>query len=110
VEAEEGARGLHESLARLLELPDGVEVYPGHVAGSLCGAGMSSKASTTIGFERRFNRALAHRDAQEFVDANTHVRTPRPPNVDHVVALNRGPFLAAPAPIERLAAELLALR
>src|SRR5207248_1278882 len=55
VEAVDGARELYTSLRRLLELPDGVEVYPGHVAGSLCGASMSSKASTTIGFERRFN-------------------------------------------------------
>src|SRR5262249_36480596 len=60
VEAHEGAEGLFHSLRRLLELPDGVELYPGHVAGSLCGAGMSSKASSTIGFERRFNPALAY--------------------------------------------------
>src|SRR5207247_6217662 len=55
VEAREGAEGLFHSLRRLIELGDGVEVYPGHVAGSLCGKAMSSKASTTIGFERRFN-------------------------------------------------------
>ena len=59
VEAVEGAEGLFHSLRRLVELGDGVEVYPGHVAGSLCGAAMSSKPSTTIGFERRFNHALA---------------------------------------------------
>ena len=58
VEAREGAEGLFHSLRRLVELGDGVEVYPGHVAGSLCGKAMSSKASTTIGFERRFNPAL----------------------------------------------------
>ena len=49
--------------------PDGVEVFPGHVAGSLCGAAMSSKASTTIGFERRFNRALQIASEEEFVEA-----------------------------------------
>ena len=59
VEARDGAEGLFHSLHRLVELGDGVEVYPGHVAGSLCGAAMSSKPSTTIGFERRFNHALA---------------------------------------------------
>ena len=58
VDAREGAEGLFHSLRRLVELGDGVEVYPGHVAGSLCGKAMSSKASTTIGFERRFNPAL----------------------------------------------------
>ena len=43
VGAKEGAEGLFHSLRRLLELPDGVEVFPGHIAGSLCGKGMSSK-------------------------------------------------------------------
>jgi rhodanese-related sulfurtransferase len=99
VEAAAGARDLHASLQRLLELPDGVEVYPGHVAGSLCGAAMSSKASTTIGFERRFNRMLRAEDADDFVNASADVRSPRPPNLERIVALNRGPFLGAPAPL-----------
>ena len=42
-EAVEGATGLYGSLQKLLQLPDGVELFPGHVAGSLCGAGMSSE-------------------------------------------------------------------
>src|SRR5438132_6839551 len=41
IEAREGAEGLFDSLHRLLELPDDVRVFPGHVAGSLCGTGMS---------------------------------------------------------------------
>ncbi len=61
VEAREGAEGQFHSLRRIAELGDGVEVFPGHVAGSLCGAAMSSKASTTIGFERRFNHAAPGR-------------------------------------------------
>ena len=101
VEARAGAEALHGSLARLLELPDGVEVYPGHVAGSLCGAGMSAKASTTIGFERRFNRMLSG-EVAEFVARSTGVQTPRPPNMDRIVALNRGPFVGAPPPLEPL--------
>jgi glyoxylase-like metal-dependent hydrolase (beta-lactamase superfamily II)/rhodanese-related sulfurtransferase len=103
VAAVEGAQGLFHSLQRLLELPDGVEVYPGHVAGSLCGAGMSSKPSTTIGFERKFNAALGHADEQEFVDATAHSSSPRPPTIDHVVALNRGPFVGKGEPIGLLA-------
>jgi glyoxylase-like metal-dependent hydrolase (beta-lactamase superfamily II)/rhodanese-related sulfurtransferase len=103
IEAHEGAEGLFHSLQRLLELPDGVEVYPGHVAGSLCGRGMSSKASTTIGFERRFNRALAIRTVQAFVDDSATVGAPRPPNMERIVDLNRGPFLGAPPPVEELA-------
>src|SRR5439155_25197021 len=97
-EAIEGARGLYASLQRLLELPDGVELYPGHVAGSLCGAGMSSKASSTIGFERRFNRALNVRE-DEFVHERANSSAPRPPNMDRIVELNRGPFVAAQPPL-----------
>jgi hydroxyacylglutathione hydrolase len=97
-EAVEGARGLYGSLQRLLELPDGVELYPGHVAGSLCGAGMSSKASSTIGFERRFNKALEAGE-EEFVHGRANSSAPRPPNMDRIVALNRGVLLAAQPPL-----------
>jgi glyoxylase-like metal-dependent hydrolase (beta-lactamase superfamily II)/rhodanese-related sulfurtransferase len=100
-EAIEGATGLYGSLQRLLELPDGVELYPGHVAGSLCGAGMSSKASSTIGFERRFNHAL-NVEQDEFVQERANSSTPRPPNMDNIVELNRGPFLAAQPPLETI--------
>ena len=100
-EAVEGSRGLFGSLQRLLELPDGVELYPGHVAGSLCGAGMSSKASSTIGFERRFNRAvqLLDRGEDEFVLDRSNSASPRPPNMERIVALNRGPFVGAQPPL-----------
>jgi glyoxylase-like metal-dependent hydrolase (beta-lactamase superfamily II)/rhodanese-related sulfurtransferase len=94
VEAAEGAEGLFHSLHRLADLGDGVEVYPGHVAGSLCGAAMSSKPSTTIGFERRFNdNLLQSRD--EFMVHASGPQPPRPPNMEHIVELNRGPFLGA---------------
>ena len=102
IEAHEGAEGLFHSLHRLLELPDGVEVYPGHVAGSLCGKSMSSKASTTIGFERRFNRALALATVEAFVADSASVNVPRPPNMERIVELNRGPFLGAPSPLPEL--------
>jgi len=98
VGAVEGAEGLFHSLHRLVELGDGVEVYPGHVAGSLCGAAMSSKASTTIGFERRFNHALRDEYA-DFMAAAAGPQPPRPPNMERIVELNRGPFLAAQPPL-----------
>jgi glyoxylase-like metal-dependent hydrolase (beta-lactamase superfamily II)/rhodanese-related sulfurtransferase len=93
VEAREGAEGLFHSLHRLVELGDGVEVYPGHVAGSLCGKAMSSKASTTIGFERRFNPALAFSDVNAFVADSAAISAPRPPNMERIVEMNRGPFV-----------------
>ncbi len=102
IEAHEGAEGLFQSLQRLLELQDGVEVYPGHVAGSLCGKGMSSKASTTIGFERRFNPALALATVEAFVHESAAVSVPRPPNIEKIVELNRGPFLGAASAVPEL--------
>ena len=96
VASKEGAEGLFHSLRRLLELPDGVEVFPGHVAGSLCGKAMSSKASSTIGFERRFNRALLLQDEEAFVAEMIGTDTPKPPNTTRLVELNRGPFVGAP--------------
>jgi hydroxyacylglutathione hydrolase len=100
VEAREGAEEMFHSLRRLVELGDGVEVFPGHVAGSLCGAAMSSKASTTIGFERRFNHALvaSHGD---FMARAEGPQPPRPPNVESIVELNRGSFLGAQAPLRQ---------
>jgi hydroxyacylglutathione hydrolase len=104
VSAKEGAEGLFHSLRRLLELSDGVEVYPGHVAGSLCGRSMSSKASSTIGFERSFNPALRLDDELDFVAASASATTPKPPNMSRLVELNRGPFVGAPADVDELPA------
>jgi glyoxylase-like metal-dependent hydrolase (beta-lactamase superfamily II)/rhodanese-related sulfurtransferase len=104
VEAREGAKGLFHSLRRLLELTDGVEVYPGHVAGSLCGWAMSSKASTTIGFERRFNPLLTISKVEAFVAESTANGAPKPPNVARIVELNRGPLLGRSPDVPELPA------
>ena len=101
VGAVQGAEGLFHSLRRLLELPDGVEVFPGHVAGSLCGKAMSARGSTTIGFERRFNPMASITELDAFVAESSDVSAPKPPNLARIVELNRGPFSpAAPAPME----------
>jgi glyoxylase-like metal-dependent hydrolase (beta-lactamase superfamily II) len=63
------AEQLHDSLyRRLLALPDHIEVYPSHFGGAACGKGLSGKAHTTIGFERRFNPALQLPAKAAFVD------------------------------------------
>jgi hydroxyacylglutathione hydrolase len=102
IEAREGAEDLFSSLKRLTELPDETEVDPGHIGGSLCATGISFAHSSTIGAERRTNHALARTDLQEFVAASASISAPRPPTVERVVALNRGPFLGSPAALERL--------
>src|SRR5204863_9941442 len=102
VDPREGAEGLFHSLQRLTELPDGYEVYPGHVAGSLCGAAMSPAHSSTIAAEKRTNAALDFGDVQAFITSSASVSTPRPPTTARVVALNKGPFIGAPPSLERL--------
>jgi hydroxyacylglutathione hydrolase len=95
VEKEEGARDIFRSLhARLLELGDDVEVWPGHLGGSLCGGpAMDLKVSTTIGFERRHNELLRVSDEDEFVARATSALRPQPPNFKAIVAINRGPLV-----------------
>ena len=104
VGAMEGAEGLFYSLRRLLQLSDGVEVFPGHVAGSLCGKAMSSKPSTTIGFERRFNPTLQLREIDAFIAESAAISAPKPPNLARIVEANRGPFVGAPLLTQELAA------
>jgi hydroxyacylglutathione hydrolase len=95
VEPREGAADMFRSLhERLLELDDEVEVWPGHLGGSLCGgSGLDLKTSSTIGFERRHNRALGFADLDEFVADSVGSLGDKPPNVDHIVSLNRGPLV-----------------
>ena len=102
IEAREGAEGLFHSLQRLTQLPDAYEVFPGHVAGSLCGSAMSPDHSSTIGKEQRTNSALHYEDVQAFINATASVSTPRPPTTARVVGLNRGPFVGAAAELEHL--------
>jgi hydroxyacylglutathione hydrolase len=103
VEAGEGAAGLHASLRRLLELPDHVQVWPGHIGGSLCGsAAMSETPVSTIGFERRFNPLLQVAGPEEFASRLLTSLKPQPPNFRRIVALNRGPLLTQAAELEEL--------
>jgi hydroxyacylglutathione hydrolase len=102
VDAREGAEGLFHSLQRLTQLPDAYEVFPGHVAGSLCGAAMSPAHSSTVGAEKRSNAALAFGTMHDFIANSAAVSTPRPPTTARVVALNKGPFVGAPPALERL--------
>ena len=84
----EMAAQLYDSIhGKLLTLPNEVEVYPGHQAGSACGAGLSGKPSSTLGFERRWNPALSM-DKATFVESLIRDIPPRPKEMDKIVAAN----------------------
>jgi glyoxylase-like metal-dependent hydrolase (beta-lactamase superfamily II) len=88
--AEEGARALFESAERLRSLPDHLEVFPGAFAGSVCGRGLSGKAHSTLGFERKFNRAFALTDRAAFIDLMLRDIPPAPPRALETRAANLG--------------------
>lgn len=94
IEPEEGARGIFRSLhERLLTLPDDCEVWPSHLGGSMCGGpAMDLKVSSTIGYERAHNPALAETDEERFVAAALARLGPQPPNFRRIVEINRGPL------------------
>lgn len=66
--AEAGARQLYHSMRTFRELPDHLQVWPAHGAGSACGKGLGAIPSSTVGYEKLFNPALQYQDEQQFVD------------------------------------------
>jgi hydroxyacylglutathione hydrolase len=74
---------------KLLALPDDLEIYPAHFAGSACGAGMSGKPMSTLGFERRWN-PLLQMSEREFVDAVGGVVPPKPEGMAEILRSNQG--------------------
>ncbi len=77
---------LHE---KILPLADGLLVYPGHGAGSLCGRAMGTMRVSTIGYERLTNPALAPRTRDEFILFNTSDLPEQPANNKRIKQMNR---------------------
>ncbi len=65
--AEAGARQLFQSLQWFKTLPDHLQIWPGHGAGSACGKGLGAVPQSTVGYERRYNWALGTDDEAMFV-------------------------------------------
>lgn len=94
---EDGARDLFRSARRLAALPDHVEVLPGAYAGSVCGRSLSGKPWSTIGFEKRYNRALRIEDETAFVAHMMADIPPVPPEAAQIRDVNAGRQASATA-------------
>ena len=66
---EAAAHTLFRSLTKFRALPDWLQIWPGHGAGSACGKGLSAVPHSTVGYEKRFNWALQVTDEDAFVRA-----------------------------------------
>jgi glyoxylase-like metal-dependent hydrolase (beta-lactamase superfamily II) len=88
--AEDGARALFESAQRLRVLPDHVAVLPGAFSGSVCGRSLSGNPVSTIGFERRYNKAFGNMDRSAFIEHMLRDTPPRPANAAQIRAENLG--------------------
>lgn len=82
---------MYDSLhRRLATLADDVELFPAHFSGSVCGRALSGKPSSTLGFERRHNAAFGPHSLDEFRRFIMDSLPPKPPEFEHIVAMNLG--------------------
>ena len=81
------AEQLHASLQKLLDLPPETEIYPAHYAGSTCGRGMDGKTISTVGRERRANRALGL-GLEDFIDFQLSTPPPVPAEFEEIKRAN----------------------
>jgi hydroxyacylglutathione hydrolase len=95
------ARDLYRSALGFLDLPDYMQVWPGHGAGSACGKALGAVPESTVGYERRFSPAFAAVKAgeNEFVDFILAGQPEPPPYFARMKALNRdGPPILGEVP------------
>jgi hydroxyacylglutathione hydrolase len=90
VNAEQGAKDLFRSVERLKALPDYLEVFRGAYAGSVCGRSLSANPTSTLGFEKRHNKAFRIDDESEFVSFMLKDIPPPPPQAARLRAANSG--------------------
>lgn len=101
------ARELFASLARFRALPEYLQVWPGHGAGSACGKALGAVPQTTVGYEMRFNWALRHSNEQAFVREVLEDQPPPPPYFARMKGMNRDGPPPRPAMPPQLPAQTL---
>jgi hydroxyacylglutathione hydrolase len=106
---DDAARALFKSLQRFKALPDFLQIWPGHGAGSACGKALGAVPQTTLGYERRFNWAFRSTDEESFVQQVLAGQPDPPRYFAEMKRLNKiGPPLrsAVPPPRALSASEL----
>ncbi|MBE7474774.1 MAG: MBL fold metallo-hydrolase [Anaerolineae bacterium] len=97
--AEAGARQMFNSLQRFKTLPDYLQLWPAHGAGSACGKALGAVPSSTVGYEKMFNVALSHADEATFVRALLEGQPEPPKYFAQMKRLNKiGPPVLAGLP------------
>lgn len=76
---EEGARQMYESLKKFRALPEYVQVWSGHGAGSACGKALGAVPSSTVGYEVIRNWAFQFENDREGFVKNLLADQPEPP-------------------------------
>lgn len=106
---EEGARGQFRNIQRFKSLPDYLQIWPGHGAGSACGKALGAIPSTTLGYEKLFNPAFQFDDENAFVDWLLEGQPEAPRYFAQMKQVNKsGPrLLEELPPVERLEAFIL---
>lgn len=98
--AAEGAKALYQSVQRFKQLPDYLQLWPAHGAGSACGKGLGAIPSSTVGYEKRFNPALQIEDESAFVD---YILADQPEAPKYFAVMKRvnkvGPAVVGPTPV-----------
>lgn len=90
--ADQGARDLFRSIEKFKSLPDYLQIWPSHGAGSACGKGLGAIPSSTVGYEKRFNQALQFTAEEDFVRFILDDQPEAPPYFGLMKKLNkRGP-------------------
>lgn len=86
---EQGAQQLYRSLQRFRDLPDYLQVWPGHGAGSACGRSLGAVPHSTVGYEKLFNWAFTVHDEDEFVQAVLEGQPEPPPYFAQMKQINK---------------------
>jgi len=79
---------LYYSLQKIKKFPDYVEIYPSHTSGSVCGLGISGKPSSTIGFEKRFNKLFKIDNKEEFIKQINQMNLEKPTEFERNIKIN----------------------